>query len=582
MPPCPPGTIRNPSSKRCVDINGTVGKKLVKSYVAKEIELEAENVEKLKAMGIKPAALAPEPVAAPAAPAAAAVASCPPDKIRNPKTKRCINIDGPLGKSLIKEHVQKKIELDPDNVAKLQAQGLLAAAPAVAVAAPVAAPAMAAPAAVAKPAKCPADKIQNPQTGACVSIKGALGKKLIKMHKNNQIQLDEADVQKLVGIVKPTPIVEHIDVKNIKLSEKVKNIILAKAKEAQKRVSFEYINDAHKKACLTKKDTTLIPKPQKRIFALEFFRVKGSEIGSNEPLQFYKQTFNIENAYNDFNKHYALSLSPEIDMDWFNKSNQYIKGLSIEDFYSIKQYTGVGDKVINGILRGKSKPSAACFPVTLFSAKDFIASAGFTPSKYIRKEMTVLHSVPDLLVKGMYKIVDIMVFLKNHHAILTHRDFYQTMLLIFNNLNVKFWTECVKLYVERVNRIIRNSPPITKKMTVWRGVKDDYFLKGSKKGMYTNQGFISTSLNPNTAKGFVSNKCCLTKITLLPGSRAMFIGGISSYPQEFEVLLPQDSVYYMLYGTKTVRTYQDNFYASTNVCGRLMRSLYMSEVVVVK
>lgn len=524
MPPCPPGTIRNPASKRCVDINGTVGKKLVKSFVAKEIELEAENVEKLKAMGIVPsAAVAPVAPVAPAAAAATPSANglpCPPDKIRNPKTKRCVYFDTPLGKSLIKDHKNKKIQLEAENVAKLQANGLLAPAPATA-------PAKPAPAKTAK-----------------------------------------------VAAAKPIP--------DFKVPEKMKNLLLAKAKEAKKRLKFNYVDDQHEQDCKAKKYKEIKRTSGKEVVNLTFNYVTGGEIASNQPIKFTKQTQFITTNYNNLNKEYALAFKPDIDMDWFNKSNEYIKKLSIEDFYSIRQYTGVGDKVINGILRKHSKPSHACFAVTFFCGKELILSADFKATKYIAKNGKFNIEIPDILPEKQYSTEQILEFLHEHGNLLTNQQFYHVMMNVQHHMNVEFWKKCVDLYVERVNRIIKQSPPVTKKMTVWRGVKNDYFLKGSKKGMYKNQGFISTSLRSSTAKGFVTGKCCLTKITLLPGAKAVFIGGMSGLPHELEVLLPEDTVYYLLYGKKTVLSYLYGVDAASNVCGRNMHSLFMSEVVVVK
>lgn len=78
MPPkeCPPGTVLNPKTNRCVKADGALGKKLLAS--------------------VPPAA------AAAAAPAAAPAPSkqCPPGTVLNPKTNRCVKVDGAVGKKL--------------------------------------------------------------------------------------------------------------------------------------------------------------------------------------------------------------------------------------------------------------------------------------------------------------------------------------------------------------------------------------------------------------------------------------------------------------------------------------------------
>ncbi len=75
-------------------------------------------------------------------------ADCPPDKIRNPRTRKCVKRDGAIGRALVR-----------------------AAAPAV-----IAAPA--APAVLAAAADCPPGKIRNPATGRCVLLTGAIGRRI--------------------------------------------------------------------------------------------------------------------------------------------------------------------------------------------------------------------------------------------------------------------------------------------------------------------------------------------------------------------------------------------------------------------
>jgi hypothetical protein len=117
--PCPPGKIRNPKTRKCVKTDGKLGRQIVES-IAKAAVI---------ALGV-PAAVAAAPIEVP----------CPPGKIRNPKTRRCVKADGKLG---------------------------------VAVAAAV-------PAVPAAAAACPPGKILNPATGRCVSVTGAIGRKLVK------------------------------------------------------------------------------------------------------------------------------------------------------------------------------------------------------------------------------------------------------------------------------------------------------------------------------------------------------------------------------------------------------------------
>ena len=97
---------------------------------------------------------------------------CPPDKILNPSTNRCVSINGPLGKKLQKR--QDTVLRKNSNTKKRQDTVLRKNSNKV------------------QPSKkvqknsnnktkkiCPADKILNPKTNRCVSRTGQIGKKLV-------------------------------------------------------------------------------------------------------------------------------------------------------------------------------------------------------------------------------------------------------------------------------------------------------------------------------------------------------------------------------------------------------------------
>lgn len=126
---CPPGKVRNPKTGRCVKADGWAGKRV------------------LAALDLAPANVAPLALPVPA--------DCPPGKIRNPKTRRCVKMDGYAGRQAARGFV----------------------APALV---PVAAePAEPAPA-PAKP--CPPEKIYNPKTRRCVKRDGWAGKRVLVEH----------------------------------------------------------------------------------------------------------------------------------------------------------------------------------------------------------------------------------------------------------------------------------------------------------------------------------------------------------------------------------------------------------------
>jgi hypothetical protein len=94
------------------------------------------------------------------------VPECPPDKIRNPRTRKCVKRDGAIGRALLRAAAAPPpVAAAPPPVA--------AAPPPVAAAPPPVAAAPPPPAAA-----CPPGKIRNPATGRCVLITGAIGRRI--------------------------------------------------------------------------------------------------------------------------------------------------------------------------------------------------------------------------------------------------------------------------------------------------------------------------------------------------------------------------------------------------------------------
>lgn len=78
MPDCPEGKILNPSTNRCVNINGAIGKKLSSNSEKRNTKTKS-NIN-----------------------ASANEKGCPTGKILNPATNRCVDSKGAIGKKLLK------------------------------------------------------------------------------------------------------------------------------------------------------------------------------------------------------------------------------------------------------------------------------------------------------------------------------------------------------------------------------------------------------------------------------------------------------------------------------------------------
>jgi hypothetical protein len=115
--PCPDDKILNPVSKKCVERDGRVGRKILR-----EMQERGENPK--------------EP--------------CPEDKILNPKTGKCVDRTGRLGKQIAHEIEEQQPQREPE----------IPADPNVKL--------------------CPEDKILNPKSGKCIDRTGRLGKQIAR------------------------------------------------------------------------------------------------------------------------------------------------------------------------------------------------------------------------------------------------------------------------------------------------------------------------------------------------------------------------------------------------------------------
>jgi predicted phosphoribosyltransferase len=93
---CPPDKILNPDTNRCVLKNGVLGKLLLKKIISVKPKEPKEPKEIKKTKEPKEPKELKEPK------------ECPPDKILNPDTNRCVLKNGVLGKLLLKKLISKK------------------------------------------------------------------------------------------------------------------------------------------------------------------------------------------------------------------------------------------------------------------------------------------------------------------------------------------------------------------------------------------------------------------------------------------------------------------------------------------
>ncbi len=107
---CPPNKVLNPATGRCVLKTGAIGKKILAAQAAPQKQPAAKKAahQKQPAKKASPQKQPAAKKAAPQKPAAQKQIICPPDKILNPATGRCVKKTGTIGKKLLGQQSKAK------------------------------------------------------------------------------------------------------------------------------------------------------------------------------------------------------------------------------------------------------------------------------------------------------------------------------------------------------------------------------------------------------------------------------------------------------------------------------------------
>lgn len=565
---------------------------------------------------------------------------CPTDKIYNPDSKKCVSITGTVGKSLIKKHQSGSIKLLDENVAKLKTSGLLPTTPSAATAKPkTASPkkSVKSPAKNDLPAKYPcatSSEIYSPLTKRCVKIDGAAGKKVIKAYHDKLVSLFPENVAKIEKpgtktvvatkakpsaqappktkvVYKPigaTPVPSPVAKRIHKFVEEWK----------ANREARLFKSEGHKSFCKNNKIMELEKPIVHSTLNIEFpiQRMQGAiQMGgfSIESLNTPHQKFNIERIqginfqFNNYSLHNVLYKGTKdtlayfedtVDMTWLKDMNDYIMNLSTKDIYTIIGYTFYGDTVSNNYMRRRlnkqmfmnelssyDKWISVYYPL-FFQAVDYLDNNVSDVQKILRDGKDNKVVIPGTvgyvaltdktLVNKQMDVSDVLKLLQKNKT-MKNSDKYIIFYTIGRFLSfTEFWQNVIRVYIQDLESIIQKAPALKKPMVVYRGVKDDYYLKGKEGNVYTTDGFVSTSINLGSALRFAGVKCCFKRVTLLPGTRTLLLAGVSKFKQEFEILLSNKSKFYITKGKRFMQK------STTDMCPNKVSQITVTDVVVIK
>ncbi len=106
----------------------------------------------------------------------------------------------------------------------------------------------------------------------------------------------------------------------------------------------------------------------------------------------------------------------------------------------------------------------------------------------------------------------------------------------------------LKQYMEDILAVMRRSPRLIGDVITYRGFKSEEHLTGLK---YVAREFGSTSVNPDTALAFADTHilglrevhCCLYELTVKAGVPCLYLGSVTEFDDEYEILLPPGATY---------------------------------------
>nr|QOI90371.1 hypothetical protein HWQ62_00234 [Pyramimonas orientalis virus] len=387
---------------------------------------------------------------------------------------------------------------------------------------------------------------------------------------------------------------------NVLFSKKIQSMLKSKAKKAALK-NF-YINDDHKEYCSKKnvfltepviRESIRYSLPYIKSPLLQFFNPSSSfedvldktkfKIHTNKYEKYIHLTEKISTNY-----HQGVSNDTDnvIDMKWFNKLNQYIKELPYEQIFAMFAYTTIGDKLVNNYLRnGENNNYLKDFVSNFNSQKKNYKTVRYLPLFFPMLNIikTNINNISKLLIDPekekeilQHKVLIMKDFEKNKNK----GELYVLICDIFPLFTYKTIVKCVELLIDTLNNTINGAPALTKKLVVYRGSADSYYFNTDLPNtMFRNKGFVSTSINKYSAEYFSNDDCCLAYITLLPGSKALLLEGVTNVTDEFEMLLSSKTTFYIREYIVKKRYIRD---LNDDICSKNVGSTsYISDIVAV-
>ena len=270
----------------------------------------------------------------------------------------------------------------------------------------------------------------------------------------------------------------------------------------------------------------------------------------SKPDQIIFKDFKIkfEAFRNKYNKKFInelyVSTNPEDYEKWIEEQNEFIKSLSPEEIYTLRCHTHDGDIIVNYFIRNN------------FVIDMDIDSVG----NEIQRKSTLIVEKAQFKSNRDYILFyyQIKEYLYKKNAELSKSSRIEFEEYIKAEYNTFDWSKILLLYIRDINNIFEKCPSVRKTLVIYRGSNDDYYLKNSTRGVHITKTLSSHTLNPKVAIGYANIQCCIMRVKLSAGCKAILIDNISGYEEEDEILLPFNTKYYIDFARHSINYYKNN------------------------
>jgi hypothetical protein len=203
-----------------------------------------------------------------------------------------------------------------------------------------------------------------------------------------------------------------------------------------------------------------------------------------------------------------------LDQIWFERNDEFIQHLATADKFALVAMTNKSQQHIQAYLKGED--------TTMFKNR-------------VRRWNPEIHGFLPIFfpLYNKYK----KALKKETKSI--QEAYSHVVSTLCPNLTDQEIDECLVELVKQIRHIFAICPKTTTKMSLWRG------LRSPPSSSYA--GFTSMSLNPFHTLNYTGKECCLQKLTILPGTPMLFIGGLSSFKKELECVLSDNCQFYEIH-----------------------------------